>query len=107
MSSHLLHVIFHKQLSLIHMYIYKLLLCIPYSSVCTFNISRPLRYAMTVTVFKEVTSDCVKLSNGEDLPCGLVVWSTGLSPTQFVKSLGVDKNRNGQVHVQELYNSYT
>lgn len=56
---------------------------------------------MTVTVFKEVTSDCVKLSNGEDLPCGLVVWSTGLSPTQFVKSLGVDKNRNGQVHVEE------
>lgn len=43
---------------------------------------------MTVTVFKEVTSDCVKLSNGEDLPCGLVVWSTGLSPTQFVKSQG-------------------
>lgn len=55
------------------------------------------RFQLVKSSVTQVTSDCVKLSNGEDLPCGLVVWSTGLSPTQFVKSLGVDKNRNGQI----------
>lgn len=60
------------------MYIYKFLFCIFYFLVCIFNISRFLRYVMIVIVFKEVISDCVKLSNGEDLYCGLVVWSIGL-----------------------------
>ena len=28
----------------------------------------------------EVTETHVKLSNGETVPCGMVVWSTGLAP---------------------------
>ncbi|XP_056008632.1 uncharacterized protein LOC125653144 [Ostrea edulis] len=55
------------------------------------------RFKLVKSSVTRVTSDCVKLSNGEDLPCGLVVWSTGLSPTQFVKSLDVQKNKSGQI----------
>ncbi|XP_022342033.2 uncharacterized protein LOC111135886 [Crassostrea virginica] len=59
------------------------------------------RFKLVKSSVTEVTADCVRLSTGEDLPCGLVVWSTGLSPTHFVKSLGVDKNRNGQILTDE------
>ncbi|XP_061189743.1 uncharacterized protein LOC133197642 [Saccostrea echinata] len=55
------------------------------------------RFKLVKSSVTRVTSTCVKLSSGEDLPCGLVVWSTGLSPTWFVQSLDVEKNRNGQI----------
>ena len=28
----------------------------------------------------EVTPNSIKLKNGKELPCGLVVWSTGIAP---------------------------
>ena len=31
----------------------------------------------------EVQKDCVKLKDGSTIPCGLVVWSTGLSARTF------------------------
>jgi len=39
----------------------------------------------------------VVLQTGEVIPCGLVVWSTGLSPQPFVQQLNVLKNKQGQV----------
>ncbi|XP_033115494.1 internal alternative NAD(P)H-ubiquinone oxidoreductase A1, mitochondrial-like [Anneissia japonica] len=45
----------------------------------------------------EVHEDGVKLSDGTFLPCGIVVWSTGLAPRPFVKMLDFDKNPSGQL----------
>lgn len=39
---------------------------------------------------KEVTENAVHLSDGSEIPCGLVVWSTGIQPTQLTKDLGAD-----------------
>jgi NADH:ubiquinone reductase (non-electrogenic) len=53
-----------------------------------------------------VKSDRVLLDDGTVLPCGLVVWSTGLAPQPFVAGLDVQKNRQGQIltdaHLQIL-----
>ncbi|GIY26381.1 internal alternative NAD(P)H-ubiquinone oxidoreductase A2, mitochondrial [Caerostris darwini] len=45
----------------------------------------------------EVKEDCVILKDGTCLPCGLVVWSTGLSPQTFTKNLKLPKNPRGQI----------
>lgn len=45
----------------------------------------------------EVTPTSVKLKSGETVPCGLVVWSTGLAPRQFTQALDVEKNARGQI----------
>ena len=45
----------------------------------------------------EVKPDSVTLSDGTVVPCGLVVWSTGLSPRPFTKALTLPKNNHGQV----------
>lgn len=39
----------------------------------------------------------MKLAGGEEMPCGMVVWSTGLAPRDFVRELGIPKNERGQV----------
>ena len=54
-------------------------------------------------VCSEVFKDSVRLSNGETIACGLVVWSTGLSPRAFTQTLKVEKNREGQVVVVCLF----
>ena len=46
----------------------------------------------------EVLPNGVKLKDGTFLPCGLVVWSTGLAPREFTKKLDVAKNKQGQVN---------
>jgi len=46
-----------------------------------------------------VTDKEVKLDNGQTIPCGLVVWSTGVAPRNFTKALTLDKNRRGQVFI--------
>lgn len=45
----------------------------------------------------EVKEDQVILKDGTNLPCGLVVWSTGLSPRPFTQHLDLPKNNKGQV----------
>ncbi|CAL1536169.1 unnamed protein product [Lymnaea stagnalis] len=45
----------------------------------------------------EVTANSVKLRDGTVIPCGLVVWSTGLAPRDFTKTLKYTKNRAGQI----------
>lgn len=44
-----------------------------------------------------VHSDHVHLKNGGKVPCGLVVWSTGLAPREFVTKLDIPKNKRGQI----------
>lgn len=36
---------------------------------------------------KEVGNYYVELSDGEKIPCGIVIWSTGVQPTKFINSL--------------------
>mmetsp|Transcript_8183 Transcript_8183/g.9257 ORF Transcript_8183/g.9257 Transcript_8183/m.9257 type:complete len:539 (+) Transcript_8183:51-1667(+) len=43
----------------------------------------------------------VTLSDGEVLHCGLVVWSTGVGPSVLSKELGLDKNRQGRIAVND------
>eukprot|EP01117_Protostelium_nocturnum_P009981 TRINITY_DN3557_c0_g1_i1.p1 TRINITY_DN3557_c0_g1~~TRINITY_DN3557_c0_g1_i1.p1 ORF type:complete len:456 (-),score=136.76 TRINITY_DN3557_c0_g1_i1:1084-2451(-) len=50
---------------------------------------------------KEVKSDVICLSNGEDLSYSLVVWSTGVGPTPLVQSLGFEKDGSGRILVGE------
>ena len=44
-----------------------------------------------------IHTDHVHLKSGEKLPSGLVVWSTGLAPRDFVRGLEIPKNERGQV----------
>ncbi len=47
--------------------------------------------------FLGVQSTGVTLADGAELPCGLVVWSTGLAPRYFTRNLNVPKTERGQV----------
>ena len=45
-------------------------------------------YQLTLgTAVKEVREGVVELSNGDVIPCGFVVWSTGVKPVPFINSL--------------------
>lgn len=46
----------------------------------------------TESPVKAVLEDSVLLKDSEEIPCGLVVWSTGIGPTDFVKSLSFSKD---------------
>lgn len=48
-------------------------------------------------VVKEVLPDKILLSDGTDIPYGLLVWSTGVGPSQFVKSLDLPKAPGGRL----------
>lgn len=50
----------------------------------------------------EVHKDHVKLQDGTIMPCGLVVWSTGLAPRPFTASVDLPKNNNNQLVVDEF-----
>lgn len=50
----------------------------------------------------EVHKDHVKLQDGTIMPCGLVVWSTGLAPRSFTASVDLPKNNNNQLVVDEF-----
>ncbi|KAL6567442.1 tubulin alpha 1 [Orobanche gracilis] len=52
-------------------------------------------------VVKEVHADKIVLSDGSDVPYGLLVWSTGVGPSEFVKSLNVPKSPGGRIGVDE------
>ncbi|KAG8175324.1 hypothetical protein JTE90_002869 [Oedothorax gibbosus] len=54
-------------------------------------------FTLLKTSVVEVKEDCVILKDGTILPCGLVVWSTGLSPRVFTQNLSVPKNEKGQI----------
>uniref|UniRef100_A0A5B7BKB6 Internal alternative NAD(P)H-ubiquinone oxidoreductase A1, mitochondrial n=1 Tax=Davidia involucrata TaxID=16924 RepID=A0A5B7BKB6_DAVIN len=52
-------------------------------------------------VVKEVHPKKIVLSDGSDVPYGLLVWSTGVGPSEFVKSLNVPKSMGGRIGVDE------
>ncbi|XP_067131727.1 uncharacterized protein [Centruroides vittatus] len=45
----------------------------------------------------EVKPKSVVLANGDNISCGLVVWSTGLAPHEFTNGLNVSKTQNGRI----------
>lgn len=47
-------------------------------------------------VVKEVHKDKIVLSDGSDVPYGLLVWSTGVGPSDFVKTLNLPKSPGGR-----------
>ncbi|OMO65079.1 FAD-dependent pyridine nucleotide-disulfide oxidoreductase [Corchorus olitorius] len=52
-------------------------------------------------VVKAVHPKKIVLSDGTDVPYGLLVWSTGVGPSQFVKSLNLPKSPGGRIGVDE------
>ncbi|CAF1055564.1 unnamed protein product [Didymodactylos carnosus] len=57
---------------------------------------------MTNTFVKEVTSNEVVLGNNETIPCGICVWSTGLSPTDLTSQLPFYKEkRSGRIYTND------
>ncbi|CAL0312030.1 unnamed protein product [Lupinus luteus] len=52
-------------------------------------------------VVKEVHPKNIVLSDGTDVPYGLLVWSTGVGPSQFVKALNFPKSPGGRIGVDE------
>nr|XP_002122465.1 probable NADH dehydrogenase [Ciona intestinalis] len=48
-------------------------------------------------VVAKVTRNNVHLKDGTKIPCGLVVWSTGLSPRPFVQQLTFRKDKYGHI----------
>ena len=47
-------------------------------------------------VVKEVHPKKIVLNDGTDVPYGLLVWSTGVGPSNFVKSLHLPKSPGGR-----------
>ncbi|XP_011027932.1 PREDICTED: internal alternative NAD(P)H-ubiquinone oxidoreductase A1, mitochondrial-like isoform X2 [Populus euphratica] len=52
-------------------------------------------------VVKEVHSKKIILSDETNVPYGLLVWSTGVGPSQFVKSLDLPKAPGGRIGIDE------
>ncbi|XP_065041073.1 internal alternative NAD(P)H-ubiquinone oxidoreductase A1, mitochondrial-like isoform X2 [Musa acuminata AAA Group] len=52
-------------------------------------------------VVKEVLPEKILLSDGSCVPYGLLVWSTGVGPSEFVKSLDLPKAPGGRIGVDE------
>ncbi|CAL9103899.1 unnamed protein product, partial [Musa textilis] len=52
-------------------------------------------------VVKEVLPEKIILSDGTCVPYGLLVWSTGVGPSEFVKSLDLPKSPGGRIGVDE------
>lgn len=48
-------------------------------------------------VVKEVLPEKILLSDGTSVPYGLLVWSTGVGPSGFVKSLNLPKSPGGRL----------
>ncbi|UJR25350.1 hypothetical protein I4U23_006700 [Adineta vaga] len=56
----------------------------------------------TNTHVKRVGENEVLLSNGEVIPCGITVWSTGLSPNELTSTLSFSKEkRSGRIYTNE------
>ncbi|KAH7545937.1 internal alternative NAD(P)H-ubiquinone oxidoreductase A2, mitochondrial [Ziziphus jujuba] len=52
-------------------------------------------------IVKEVHSKKIVLNDGTDVPYGLLVWSTGVGPSEFVKSINLPKAPGGRIGVDE------
>ncbi|KAG9452729.1 hypothetical protein H6P81_005633 [Aristolochia fimbriata] len=52
-------------------------------------------------IVKEVESKNIILSDGTVVPYGVLVWSTGVGPSKFVKSLDLPRSPGGRIGVDE------
>ncbi|KAI5674984.1 hypothetical protein M9H77_05934 [Catharanthus roseus] len=52
-------------------------------------------------VVKDVQPEKIVLSDGTEVPYGLLVWSTGVGPSPFVKALDIPKSPGGRIGVDE------
>ncbi|KAL8140913.1 LOW QUALITY PROTEIN: hypothetical protein V2J09_006934 [Rumex salicifolius] len=52
-------------------------------------------------VVKDVEPEKITLTDGSEVPYGLLVWSTGVGPSPFVKSLEFEKSQGGRIGVDE------
>ncbi|XP_042490063.1 internal alternative NAD(P)H-ubiquinone oxidoreductase A1, mitochondrial-like [Macadamia integrifolia] len=52
-------------------------------------------------IVKEVHNKKIVLNDGTEVPYGLLVWSTGVGPSQLVKSFDVPKSPGGRIGVDE------
>ncbi|KAK8601680.1 hypothetical protein V6N13_058635 [Hibiscus sabdariffa] len=52
-------------------------------------------------IVKDVKPEHVILSDGSEVPYGLLVWSTGVGPSPFVNSLGLPKSPGGRIGIDE------
>ncbi|GAV59492.1 Pyr_redox_2 domain-containing protein [Cephalotus follicularis] len=52
-------------------------------------------------VVKEVCAKKILLNDGTEVPYGLLVWSTGVGPSEFVKSIDFPKSPGGRIGVDE------
>lgn len=52
-------------------------------------------------VVKDVKSQKIILNDGTEVPYGLLVWSTGVGPSPFVRSLQLPKSPGGRIGVDE------
>eukprot|EP01124_Arcella_intermedia_P012720 TRINITY_DN19073_c0_g1_i3.p1 TRINITY_DN19073_c0_g1~~TRINITY_DN19073_c0_g1_i3.p1 ORF type:complete len:491 (-),score=97.07 TRINITY_DN19073_c0_g1_i3:10-1482(-) len=55
----------------------------------------------TDTLVKEVKPNAVVLSDGTEIPCGMVVWSTGNGPNTLMQALRFPKSRAAKILVDE------
>jgi NADH:ubiquinone reductase (non-electrogenic) len=58
-------------------------------------------YIRTDTIVAEVREDRVVLQDGEEIRCGMVIWSTGVGPRDVVRDLDVSKTPNGRILVDK------
>ncbi|KAL0723778.1 hypothetical protein Bca4012_038377 [Brassica carinata] len=52
-------------------------------------------------IVKEVKPQNLVLDDGTDVPYGLLVWSTGVGPSSFVRSLDLPKDPGGRIGIDE------
>ena len=61
--------------------------------------NRDIKVMKKISV-KEVRDNVAILSNGQELPFGLMVWSTGVNQIKFIRDMqGVSKTKNGRIEV--------
>lgn len=60
---------------------------------------REMGVVLKKAVVAEVTEDAVILTDGEVLPTGLVVWSTGVGASTLSKQLLCDRNKQGRIAI--------
>jgi hypothetical protein len=60
-------------------------------------------------IVKDVQPEKLVLSDGSEVPYGLLVWSTGVGPSGFVKSLDLPKSIDGRYmsHIDLVCFSFT
>lgn len=61
---------------------------------------------MVQGVVKEVTQQYVELQDGDKIPFGLCIWSTGVGPTPFITSLPFAKTGRGRLAVNDRLNTF-